>query len=113
MNITGIKEITGLNNWYYMYGNYQGTYTSLEIPSQGRMFNRVVRSCNYERFREKYPGSTDTIVYRMFDINPLKFWRWYEYIVDWRYTLPYERWEDVKQRRGFDKLRYSNGLAEF
>ena len=113
INVTGVKEITAINRDYYKYSNYGGTYTIYEIPSQGRTFNGVVKTCSFPQFLQKYPGTHDTIVYRLFKINPLKFWRWYEYIFDWRYSLPYESWEAVVKRRGYGALHYSHGFQEF
>ena len=34
-NWPGVKNISGLNDWYYRYSNYSGTYTSLEEPRVG------------------------------------------------------------------------------
>jgi hypothetical protein len=44
----------------------------------------------FERYRLEHPN--DSILYRDYpNINPLKFWRWREYIVEDIYRLPHSR----------------------
>lgn len=43
----------------------------------------------FERYKKAYPE--DSILYRTFKINPLKFWYWREYIVEPKYRLPYKQ----------------------
>lgn len=111
------KNVTGLNDWYYRYSNISGTYTKMENPIQGRMYKRPPKG-EFILNRPNFYGcrvmpQSDTIVYRLFAINPLKFWRWSEYIFDWRYRLPYTNWEAIKQKRGFGYLKVSKGCMEF
>lgn len=116
-NWPGFKNITGLNKWYYLYSNSSGSYTVMEVPIQARVFRKPPDG----KFILNRPGSygcnlmpqTDTVVYRLFAINPLKFWRWYEYIFDWRYRLPYANWQEIEKKRGFGRLKVSKGCMEF
>lgn len=116
-NWPAFKNVTGLNDWYYRYSNFSGTFTTLEIPIQGRLYKRppngefILNRPNFYGCRAMPPS--DTVVYRLFAINPLKFWRWGEYIFSWRYRLPYADWEAIKKRRGFDYLKISKDCMEF
>jgi len=118
------QNITGLNRWYYMYSNQSGTYTKMEVPIQGRLYRKppggkfILNRPEYFLNRSNYYGcnlmpQSDTVVYRLFAINPLKFCRWGEYIFDWRYRLPYADWETIKKKRGFEELKVSYGCMEF
>ncbi len=116
-NWPAFKNFTGLNDWYYRYSNISGTYTVLENPIQGRIFGRYYKDAFILNKRNAYGCvallQSDTIVYRLFAINPLKFWRWGEYIFSWRYRLPYTDWEAIKKKRGFGYLKISKGCMEF
>ena len=111
------KNVTGLNDWYYRYSNISGTYTKMEIPIQGRKYKKppkgefILNRPNFYGCKEM--PQSDTIVYRLFAINPLKFWRWGEYIIDWRYRLPYTHWEAIRKKRGFGYLKISKDCMEF
>jgi hypothetical protein len=67
---------------------------------------------DWSRFKQKYPNSGDTTLYRLFKKSPYKFWRWEEYLFNWRYRLPYKNWEDIRMIRGYD-LQYSNNFQGF
>ncbi len=116
-NWQGCKNITGLNNWYYKYSNISGTYTSSETPKKGRVYKRppggkfILNRPNFYGCKDM--PQSDTIVYRLFDINPLKFWRWGEYIFNWRYRLPYANWELIKQKRETGSLKNYKGCKQF
>jgi len=116
-NWPAFKNITGLNDWYYRYSNISGTFTTLEIPIQGRLYKKppngefILNRPNF--YGCKAMPQSDTVIYRLFAINPLKFWRWGEYIFSWRYRLPYADWEAIKKRRGFDYLKISKDCMEF
>ena len=116
-NWPAFKNVTGLNDWYYRYSNISGTFTVMEIPIQGRMFKKPPKG-EFILNRPNFYGckampQNDTVVYRLFSINPLKFWRWGEYIFDWRYRLPYTDWEAIKKKRGFGYLKISKDCMEF
>lgn len=112
-----VKNVTGLNDGYYRYSNQSGTYTALETPIQNRMYKKppggrwIINAPNW--YSCKAMPQTDTVVYRLFKINPLKFWRWGEYIFDWRYRMPYENWEEIEKRRGFGPLKVSKDCMVF
>lgn len=117
-NWPAFKNITGINDWYYRYSNGSGTFTSLEEPKHGRMFRKYLKDAFILNKSNTYGCVTtlqsDTIVYRLFAVNPLKFWRWGEYIFDWRYhRLRYTDWEAIKKKRGFGNLKISKGCMEF
>jgi hypothetical protein len=115
INLPITKEFAGINRGYYRYSNLAGTLTRYEVLSQNRIISQeYVRDIgSSERFRNQYPGTNDTTIYRLFKINPLKFWRWGEYIFNWRYRLPYTDWKKIEARRGHGILKYSNSFQEF
>ena len=110
------KNLTGLNDWYYLYSNISGNITVMENPRKGRIFRKpksgILPICKNVNKANELPHS-DTIIHRLFYINPLKFWRWGEYIFNWRYRLPYTDWEVIEKRRGFGYLKISKGCMEF
>ncbi len=94
------------NENHYKYSNGDGSLTKQEIPFKNSVYN--LSPVVPEKYKELYPNSTDTIMYRIFWKNPLEFWRWAEYYYDKRYTLPYKNWEEIKKRRGVNFQRNSN-----
>ena len=111
------KNLTGLNDGYYRYSNISGTYTSLEEPQIGRRYSKPPNG-EFILNRPNFYGcgampQSDTVVYRLFVINLLKFWRWGEYIFDWRYRLSYTDWEAIKKKRGFGYLKNEKGCMDF
>lgn len=57
------------------------------IESKGRDVDMMER--NFTIFKTNNEMTKDTLLYRTFKRNPLKFWNWYEYIVDEKYKYPY------------------------
>jgi hypothetical protein len=117
-NLPFVKEIFGINEDYYSYSNLSGTLTFQEIFWQGRVMRKSnvinTRNRDWTRFQQLNPkNANDTIIYRHFKINPLKFWRWYEYAFDWRYKMPYVNWEDVVKVRGYRTLTGRNWNSSF
>ncbi len=114
-NLTLFKEWAGINNNFYRYSNGDGTVTRLEIFYQGRNMSKEYPKDIFKlvNFTKNYPNSPDTILYRLFVMNPLHFWRWGEYVFSWRFRLPYKNWEEIRMRRkeGFQVHQYS--LTEF
>ena len=114
-NWPAFKNTVGLNNGYYKYSNESGTYTALETPIQNRMYQKPPGGkwiVNPNNCSTNTPAG-DTILYRVFAINPLKFWRWGEYLFDRRYSLPYEDWNVVEKRRGFGPLKVHTNCMAF
>ena len=110
-----VKNVTGLNDGYYRYSNESGTYTAMESPIENIMYQKPPGGkwiVNPNNCSTNTPAG-DTILYRVFAINPLKFWRWGEYLFDWRYRLPYENWKIIEKRRGFGPLKVSKGCMVF
>ncbi len=116
-NWQGFKNITGINDWYYLYSNQSGTFTAFEEPKFERNFKKPENG--FFTLNSPYPYTCDsipkgdTIVYRLFAINPLKFWRWGEFLFNWRYRLPYTNWEKVESRRGYGILKFQRTCQMF
>lgn len=50
--------------------------------------------------RQTYPNA-DTIIYRLFSKNPLRFWHWRGYLFeDEKYSFPYKSWDEINKKRG-------------
>ncbi len=114
-NLPPIQTITGLNFDYHRFSNKNGSYTFCEIPFKGRTYSRyrVLEDPYFWLEYEFYhPKSGDTILYRLFARNPLKFWHWAEYIYDWRFELPYKDWDEIKKKRGYE-LKNANNWQDF
>lgn len=114
-NLTTFQELSGINKGYYRYSNLTGTITSQEIFRQGRVLKKEFAQGKRDltELKKLHPEIKDFQLYRLFKMNPLKFWRWAEYIYDWRYRLPYASWEDIEKTRGYGDLEFGNGFQEF
>jgi len=92
-----------VDNNYYQLSNYNGSFTA--IITFG--FKDGGWSGIYTGFdgfiSETNPPSRSRIMYRIYRINPLCFWRWYHYFMMSRH-FPYMDWEEIKNRRGYDKM---------
>ena len=87
---------------HYRYSNANGTYTVMDFKSNKYHLGKVVP----KEMLQEYPGTTDTLVYRLFWKNPLAFWRWYDYVSgDPRYNLPYKSWKEIEKRRMETKIK--------
>ncbi|WP_259016538.1 hypothetical protein [Emticicia fluvialis] len=53
----------------------------------------------FKSFRECYPTSPDTIVYRNFRRNIWEFWNWGNFFTHERYKLPYLSPDDIKSMK--------------
>lgn len=84
----------------YRYSNLDGSFTFQEIWL--RDYDNMMRVYHHER---KHFTTSDKKVYRLFDKNPLAFWRWSAYYTDKRYNLPYKNWKEIEQSRDTKSLR--------
>lgn len=73
-------------DWYY-YSTANQKFVIEEIPEKGLNLKRV--SLSFEKYLKENPKTQDTILYRNFSRNPLKFWHWREYLFHKRYDYPY------------------------
>lgn len=90
-----------LTSGYYRYSSYHGTFTVVEMPWGN---SRVTKATNYalwnnEDLKKYWVDKRDSGFYRLFPIQIWKFWYWGEYVIDWRYRLPYMDWEEIRLRR--------------
>lgn len=106
-NLPFVKEMAGINFDYYRYSNYDGSITVHEIFSQNRVMSKkfALGEIDNKEYLVRFPMQEDRIIFRLFKINPLCFWRWGEYIYDWRFRLPYKSWNEIYKKRGKLKLR--------
>ncbi len=70
----------------YNYETLNRSY--LEVPWKGSTFDNIENGFN--SYKHENPNTNDTILYRTFKMNPLKFWLWHDYATDKRYRLKYK-----------------------
>ena len=103
---------------YYAYSNGDGTWTGgassfkeLPYPNNMNLSLTIIDTLQDgetkpfgAQLREVYPNA-DTVVYRLFEKNPFKFWHWYEYLFtkDHKFDFPYKSWDEIyaKRPKGF------------
>lgn len=71
----------------YEYSNCDGTFRGSEVPEKGLEFSNVQR--NFEHFQDNNPNNECHILYRNFNRNWLKFWKWRDYLTHERWKLPF------------------------
>jgi len=78
--------------WYYFTTKNGEFYFDL-YEAKGRDFAMMDRWwINYKETKQ----STDTIIYRTFKINPLKFWEWRQYLFSKKYRYPYINPDEIE-----------------
>jgi hypothetical protein len=99
-----LSNYWAIGNWFFSalfnekwneYTTIHGKFTADEFPEKGRDFARVERM--FADFKKSNPQTSDTILYRTFSKNPLKFWHWHEYIFNKGYRLPYKPPSEIKK----------------
>ncbi|MBN9296847.1 MAG: hypothetical protein J0I41_07535 [Filimonas sp.] len=84
----------------FRYSNADGSYTIQEHFFKARLMREPYTNKVHQDFIKRYPGTTDTIIYRLYWRNPLCFWRWGYYLFDKRYsTFQYKNWDKIKEVR--------------
>jgi len=109
-NIPPIKSVLGvlLNDDWYRYSNGNGSYTFVDQQLSNSIYrlNKIVPlSCRTE-------NNGDTIVYRLFYRNPLRFWNWAEYFYSKKYQMEFKSWDKIKRKRAYI-LKFSNNCQQF
>ena len=103
-----------LDENYYQYSNYNGSFTTKEHVFKGTGFRGVKNEFkNYKLDSKSFKKSNDTLLYRLFLRNPLRFWHWKDYFLDERYQLPYKNWKEIRERRGYDIKGYWRDYQKF
>ncbi len=109
-NIPPFKSILSvyLNDGWYRYSNADGSYTFIDNPISNSNYSLkkiIPVTCRVH-------NSSDTIMYRLFYKNPLKFWNWGEYFYSKKYNLEYMNWGRIKKKRGYT-IENSNNCQQF
>lgn len=71
----------------YHYSNADSSFEYSIMPSKG--LNLSDMEYNFKIFLEKNPKKKDTILYRTFPKNYLKFWNYREYFFDSKWKYPH------------------------
>ncbi len=90
---------------HYRYSNYNGSLTFTVFSHRDfEMLKRRHKDCQLSR-----PNLKDKELYRLFNKNPLAFWRWRSYFFDKEYKIPYKNWEEIKKIRAEEKVKEITG----
>ena len=81
----------------YTYSTAHGEFKMWEDEMKGPHFKDM--DTIFKSFRECYPTSPDTIVYRTFKKNIWEFWNWGHFFTNERYKLPYLSPDDIKSMK--------------
>ncbi len=104
-----IKNVTQLDDNYYRYSNISGLRTVKEYPIDRSYIHINIMKRHkedWDEYARTFPNnSNDTIIYRLYKKSPFKFWRWYEYMYNWRYEMPYKDWDEIKKNRPVNFVR--------
>jgi hypothetical protein len=91
----------------YEYATTNGEFTFSEMNFKSRDYQMLPN--RYTSFRNT--GNPDTIIYRITWNNPLKFWRYYDYMTVPKCRLPYMSWKEIEARRG--RVENLSGFQDF
>jgi hypothetical protein len=110
-NVPPVNGIIGvfLNEGLYRYSNETGSCTKLEMP----LFNSKPYRGQKTVSKTCMSTTGDSVIYRLFSKNPLKFWNWAEYFYRKKYELPYKSWKEIRKRRGYDLGKYATNCQDF
>lgn len=73
----------------YKFETFDGKHQFLTMPSKGTDIKTMER--RFASFCEKNLQYENTQLYRTFRRNPLKYWRWYEFVSHPRYKYTYKK----------------------
>ena len=79
-----------------LYSNANGMFTFDEVNYANRNYQLCLN--NFRVF--KLINKKDTILYRLTSKNPIKVWRWADYLFNKKYKLPYKLFKEVEKIRG-------------
>ncbi|WP_266369243.1 hypothetical protein [Tellurirhabdus rosea] len=79
----------------HVYSTAQGVIFE-ELPAFGAPYKNV--ESNFIKYKYLLADKGDTILYRTFSKNALKFWNWYDYLYHPRYKLPYMNKDEMPKR---------------
>lgn len=90
-----LSEIDG--NGHFKYSNADGSFTTIQYFGfkDGYVQPDLLM---WGFMRKQKPSPENRIMYRLYKINPLCFWRWTYYILSSR-KFPYRSWEDIEPNR--------------
>ena len=105
-NFSWFKILTGIDNDYYRYSNANGSFTGLDYPQEHIYANKKYFDTSNHQWQIFTNNPDEAVIYRLYKKSPLKFWRWYEYLFDWRYKkIPYKDWDEIEKARGINFVR--------
>ncbi len=73
----------------YKFETYDGKHQFITMPEKGTDLKTMER--RFASFCEKNPHYKNTDLYRTFGRNPLKYWRWYEFVSHPRYQYKFKK----------------------
>ncbi|MGZ5244221.1 MAG: hypothetical protein ACXWEY_12065 [Bacteroidia bacterium] len=73
----------------YKYETQNEEFEFIAIPAKGRDIEMMKRQ--FAAFKTENPELKDLKIYRTFIRNPLRFWKWYEYLTNEKYNYDYKK----------------------
>lgn len=73
----------------YKFETFDGKHQFLTLPSKGTDIKTMEE--RFDMFCDKNTQYKKTELYRTFRRNPLKYWRWYEFLTHPRYKYEYKK----------------------
>lgn len=73
----------------YKFETFDGKHQFITMPEKGTDLKTMER--RFASFCEKNPHYKNTDLYRTFGRNPLKYWRWYEFVSHPRYQYKFKK----------------------
>lgn len=93
-----VLAILVISNTSFMKTVLSGMFNSYEFRTQNKEFTFILISekgkniemmdRHFKIFKNENPQTKDTIIYRTFKKETLKFWNWYSYLTEERYQYP-------------------------
>ncbi|HZV68579.1 MAG TPA: hypothetical protein VFG10_03515 [Saprospiraceae bacterium] len=73
----------------YNFETKNGYFKDAVIPEKGRDLDHMKYA--FARFKEENPGTIDTVLYRTFKLNYLKYWKWHDYATKELYQYEFKK----------------------
>ncbi|MTI87582.1 MAG: hypothetical protein FH748_06390 [Balneolaceae bacterium] len=84
-----------LTHYYYTTENHNFEFTEIRGKRDLEIMDR-----SFNDYLEENPGTQDTTIYRTFRFNPLKVWKWRDYLTHPRWDYPYMDYDRPPRQPG-------------
>lgn len=70
----------------YNFQTKNNEFNFILLKEKGRDIELMNKK--FELFKKENPETSDTIIFRVFERKPIKFWNWYKYLTDEIFKYP-------------------------